>query len=299
VDRLQAMQIFTRIAELGSFTRVAEQLRLPRASVTHAVQYLETHMRVRLLQRTTRKVTMTEEGAAFYERCVHILGELDDAESMFSDVTSIPRGTIRFELPERFAHRIVIPALPEFLKQHPELRIVLSASDRLVNLLDEGIDFVVRAGELADSSLVARRICSMERVSVASRSYIERHGKPESIEDLTSHVAVGFFSTRAGRDADWTMTVEGQVRAIKMRSNLSVYSAESYLQAAFAGLGMAQFPRTGIAEQLESGDLIQILPHYPPPSMPVSLVYPHGRNLPSRVRIFADWVSELIASQTR
>lgn len=299
MDRLQAMQIFARIAEQGSFTRVAEQLRLPRPTVTHAVQYLESRMHVRLLQRTTRKVTMTEEGAAFYERCLRILSELDDAEAMFSDISAVPRGTIRFELPERVAHRIVVPKLPAFMAEYPDLRIVLSASDRVANLIDEGIDCVVRVGELADSSLVARRICSWPQLTLAAPAYIDEFGAPETIEDLAEHVAVGFFSSRSGRDFDWEFLQDGKVRLVKMRSNVSVNSAESYLQCCLGGLGLIQFPTTGITDQLNGGELVQVLHDFTPPPMPVSLLYPHGRHLPPRVRVFADWVSSLIADGPR
>ena len=296
MDRLQAMQIFARVAEQGSFTRVAEQLRLPRPTVTHAVQYLESRMHVRLLQRTTRKVTLTEEGAAFYERCLRILGELDDAEAMFSEISAVPRGTIRFELPERIAHRLVVPALPAFMAQYPDLRIVLSASDRLANLIDEGIDCVVRVGELVDSSLVARRICSWPQIVVAAPSYIDEHGAPETIEDLAEHIAVGFFSSRTGRDFDWEFLQDGKTRLVKMRSNVSVNSAESYMQCCRQGLGLIQFPNTGLLDLVKTGELVQVLEDVEAPPMPVSLLYPHGRHLPPRVRVFADWVRELIAN---
>ncbi|HTJ91651.1 MAG TPA: LysR family transcriptional regulator [Pararobbsia sp.] len=295
MDRLQAMQIFARIAEQGSFSRVAEQMRLPRPTVTHAVQYLESRLHVRLLQRTTRKVTLTEEGAAFYERCLRILGELDDAEAMFSEISSVPRGTIRFDLPERIAHRVVVPALPAFMAQYPDLRIVLSASDRLANLIDEGIDCVVRVGELVDSSLVARRICTWPQIIVASPAYIDEHGEPETIEDLAEHIAVGFFSSRTGRDFEWEFIQDGKVRDIKMRSNVSVNTAESYLQCCLGGLGLIQFPATGIADHLATRALVQVMPDIEAPPMPVSLLYPHGRHLPPRVRVFAEWVRELIA----
>lgn len=203
MDHLHAMRIFARVAHLGSFTKAAEQMQLPRPTVSNAVQYLEKHLKIRLLQRTTRRVALTAEGATYYERCARLLADLDDVETLFEDAGASPRGVIRVDLPERFALDKVIPAIPSFHARYPDLRIVMSTTDRFVDLIADGIDCAVRVGALSDTSLVARRIGELAQVNCASPAYLARHGTPRSPDDLPEHVAVGYFSSRTGRDMDW------------------------------------------------------------------------------------------------
>jgi LysR family transcriptional regulator, regulator for bpeEF and oprC len=294
MDHLQAMRVFARVAQLGSFTKAAEQLQLPRPSVSNAIQYLEEHLRVRLLQRTTRRVSLTHEGSAYYARCVQVLADIDDAESLFSDATAGPRGAIRVDLPERLALHTVIPALPDFFAQYPDIRVVLSASDRIIDLIEDGVDCAVRVGVLSDTTLVARRIGMFEQINCASPAYVERYGMPSTPDDLPQHVAVGFFSSRTGRDLDWEYEEDGEMRFVKMRSLVSVNSAHAYLGCCLAGLGMIQVPRDNIAELIAAGQLVEVLPEWKAAPLPVSVVFPHGRHLAPRVRIFIDWVAQLI-----
>lgn len=294
MDHLQAMRVFARVAQLGSFTKAAEQMQLPRPSVSNAIQYLEEHLRVRLLQRTTRRVSLTHEGTAYYARCVQVLADIDDAESLFSDATAGPRGAVRVDLPERLALHTVIPALPGFFAKYPDIRVVLSASDRIIDLIEDGVDCAVRVGVLSDTTLVARRIGMFEQINCASPAYVERYGMPGTPDDLPQHVAVGFFSNRTGRDLDWEYEQDGEMRCLKMRSLVSVNSAHAYLGCCLAGLGMIQVPRDNITRLIASGQLVEVLPEWKAAPLPVSIVFPHGRHLAPRVRIFIDWVAQLI-----
>lgn len=295
MDRFQAMQVFRRVAEQGSFTQAAEQLDLPRATVTNAVQQLERQLGVRLLHRTTRRVTLTEEGATWLERSARLLDELADAEAMFAP-RSRPQGVVRVDLPERLARLTVIPALPGFFERFPEIRLKLSATDRFVDPVGEGIDCVVRAGPLRDSSLVARSVGTMQQVNLASPAYLAAHGRPRSPADLAQHWAVNFFSSRTGRDLPWEYREGGQDRQLKMRSRVSVGSSEAYWACCVAGLGLIQAPRVGAEAALAAGELEEVLARWRPPALPVSVIFAHNRQLSPRVRAFVDWVVELLVS---
>ncbi|ABB11349.1 LysR family transcriptional regulator [Burkholderia sp. Ac-20384] len=301
MDHLQAMRIFARVAHLGSFTKAAEQLQLPRPTVSNAVQYLEKHLKVRLLQRTTRRVALTAEGATYYERCMRLLADLDDAETLFEDAGTTPRGAIRVDLPERFALNQVIPALPGFHARYPDLRVVIGTTDRFVDLVADGIDCAVRVGAMSDTSLVARRIGELAQINCAAPAYLERHGTPRSPDELPDHVAVGYFSSRTGRELDWEYADmdSGQLHAVKMRSVVSVNSSQAYLACCLAGLGLIQAPREGLGPLLADGSLVEVLPEWNAEPLPVSVVFPTGRHLAPRVRIFVDWLAETLGATPR
>ncbi|WP_431227285.1 LysR substrate-binding domain-containing protein [Burkholderia contaminans] len=301
MDHLQAMRIFARVAHLGSFTKAAEQLHLPRPTVSNAVQYLEKHLKVRLLQRTTRRVALTAEGATYYERCMRLLADLDDAETLFEDAGTTPRGAIRVDLPERFALNQVIPALPGFHARYPDLRVVIGTTDRFVDLVADGIDCAVRVGAMSDTSLVARRIGELAQINCAAPAYLERHGTPRSPDELPDHVAVGYFSSRTGRELDWEYADmdSGQLHAVKMRSVVSVNSSQAYLACCLAGLGLIQAPREGLGPLLADGSLVEVLPEWNARPLPVSVVFPTGRHLAPRVRIFVDWLADTLGSNPR
>ncbi|MBN3784295.1 MULTISPECIES: LysR family transcriptional regulator [Burkholderia] len=298
MDHLQAMRIFARVAHLGSFTKAAEQLQLPRPTVSNAVQYLEKHLKIRLLQRTTRRVALTAEGATYYERCVRLLADLDDAETLFEDAGTTPRGAIRVDLPERFALNQVIPALPGFHARYPDLRVVIGTTDRFVDLVADGIDCAVRVGAMSDTSLVARRIGELAQINCAAPAYLERHGTPRSPDELPDHVAVGYFSSRTGRELDWEYADmdSGELHAVKMRSVVAVNSSQAYLACCLAGLGLIQAPRDGLGPLLADGSLVEVLPEWNAEPLPVSVVFPTGRHLAPRVRIFVDWLAETLGA---
>ena len=295
MDKIRAMQVFAQVAEFGSFSKAAERLALPAATVTNTVQALEKHLGVRLLQRTTRKVTLTEDGALYLERCQKLLAELEDTESLFARSGVKPRGVVRVELPERLARLRIIPMLPDFFERYPDIQLKLGATDRFVNLVGEGVDCAVRVGPLADSTLVARRIGEMEQINIAAKTYLDRHGRPRSLADLASHLAVNYFSSRTGRDLAWEYVEDGEVKTLKMRSAVSVASSDAYLACCRAGLGLIQVPRNGIEDLLASGELEEVLPAYRPEPLPVSVVYSHNRQMTPRVRVFVDWVAGVLA----
>ncbi|MDB5766033.1 MAG: bacterial regulatory helix-turn-helix, lysR family protein [Collimonas fungivorans] len=297
MDRIQTMEVFSRVAELGSFSRAAEQLNLPPATVTNAIQALEKHLGARLLQRTTRKVTLTDEGITYLERCTRLLAEFEDADTLFQRDQLQPRGVIRVDLPERLAHTAVIPALPDFFALYPNLQIRLSATDRFVDLVGEAVDCVVRVGALSDSSLIARRICNIEQINCAAKSYLDRHGRPQSLKDLQQHTVVNYFSSRTGRDLGWEYMEDGEPRFLKLQGQVSVASSEAYLASCIAGLGLAQIPRFGLEQLLASGAMEEVLPDFKPPPLPVSVVYAHNKHLSPRVRVFVDWIARLLAER--
>jgi DNA-binding transcriptional LysR family regulator len=292
MDQIRGMQIFLAVADARSFTQAAERLDLPRPSVTNAVQAIEQHLGVRLLQRTTRKVSLTVEGMLYLERCRALLNDLEDINALFLATGRKPSGTIRVELPERIAHLTVIPALPEFCRQYPDIDVRLGSNDRIADIVGEGIHCAVRGGTLRDSTLIARPLGAMEQINVAAPSYLAQRGRPLSLEDLREHHAVNFFSSSTGRDLPWEYVDDhGQVQTITMPSRVSVGSSEAYIAAARAGLGLVQMPRMGVEPYLASGELEEVLPAHRPPPLPISIVYSHNRHLSPRVRVFVDWLT--------
>ncbi|CAJ0771813.1 LysR family transcriptional regulator [Burkholderiaceae bacterium 26] len=295
MDRLQAMQVFTRVVEASSFTKAADSLQLPRATVTNLVQSLEAHLGVRLLHRTTRRVNVTADGAAYYERCVRLLGDLEETEAAFSQSASGARGTLRIDVPASIGKRLLVPRIRDFHEAYPDLQLEIGMSDRTVDLVQEGVDCAVRGGELQDSSLVARRIGQLSMVNCASPEYLARFGTPQTLEDLQDHTAVNYFSARNGRRMDWDFVIDGQKQIHKVRSMVSVNDAESAVACGLHGLGLLQTSRFLVYEHLMSGALVEVLPDHVSEPVPVSVVYPHNRHLSPKVRVFVDWVATLFA----
>jgi DNA-binding transcriptional LysR family regulator len=295
MDQLKAMHIFRTVAECNSFAQAAAQLDLPRPTVTNAVQSVEQQLGVRLLQRTTRKVSLTVEGAIYLERCTRLLNELEDMNALFAGAGHIPGGTVRVDAPERLAHINLIPKLPEFFSKYPDIQVRVGSNDRFADLVGEGIDCAIRVGALRDSGLVARRIGQMEQVNCASASYLARHGTPASLADLAQHYQVKFFSSQTGRDMEWEYQEDGENRTLAMRSQVSVSSTEAYVASCRAGLGLIQAPRYGIEQLIASGELVEVLPKWRPRALPVSVVYSHNRHLSPRVRVFVDWAVSMLS----
>ncbi|ACC73742.1 LysR family transcriptional regulator [Paraburkholderia phymatum] len=293
MDRLQAMQVFTRVVDTNSFTRAAETLDLPRASVTTIIQNLEAFLGTRLLHRTTRRLSLTPDGAAYYERCVRILADVEETEASFQSGNKKPNGKLRIDMPGSIGRLLVIPALCEFHTKYPDIDLQLGLSDRPVDLLQEGVDCVVRVGALQDSSLVARRIGLFEGVTCAAPAYFERAGIPQTLDDLEQHKAVNYFSSRTGRVMDWSFLVEGKEIEVKMKSVVSVNDADAYVTCGLEGFGLIQPPLFMVLPHLRSGQLVEVLPDLKPLPMPISAVYPHSRHLSSKVRVFVDWIAEI------
>lgn len=293
MDHLDALHLFTRIAEQRSFGRAADQLDVPRATATHAIKQLEARLGTRLLERSTRHVRPTPDGEAFYERCVHVLSELDDAEASLRHAASNPRGVLRVDMHGTHATGIVLPRIREFRERYPNIDIVISSEDRLVDLVREGIDCAIRGGAVRDSSLVARRLAVIPEVTCASPDYLARFGTPQHPSELAAHQAVQFFNSSGGRAYPFEFTIDGKVREVELKGWLTVNYAESYVVAARNGCGLIQLPRYHVEDDLRSGHLIEVLADFSGPGFPVTALYPHRRQLSPRVRIFLDWVGQL------
>jgi DNA-binding transcriptional LysR family regulator len=293
MDRLDAMRLFTRVVDRRSFTQAAHDLDVPRSTATKVIGDMEKRLGVRLLQRTTRTVRPTLDGEAYYRRCLGILSDVEDAEGAF--VGAVPRGTLRIEVQGTLARHFLMPSFPAFLDSHPALDIVMSESDRWVDLVQEGVDCALRYGKLRDSDLVARKVATLERITVATPGYVARHGMPAGLDGLDGHRVVGLRSITTGAVTPLEFSVDGQVHALALASTLSVTGTESYLAGIRLGLGLAQVPRFHVEDELRAGALIQILPAHPVPAAPVWLLYHRSRQLSPRVRTFLDWAAREFA----
>ncbi|KIH82624.1 LysR family transcriptional regulator [Pseudomonas batumici] len=293
MDRFNAMRVFTRIVELGGFAKAADSLQVPRASVTVLVKQLEAHLGVQLLHRTTRQVSTTLDGAAYYQRCVQLLADLEETEAVFSAARQNPRGTLRVDMPAGIGRLIVIPVLPEFTERYPLIDLEIGLNDRPVDLIRDGVDCVLRGGQALDDSLVARPLVLVEQVTCASPAYLERMGMPTSLADLEGHLMVEYFSSVTGKRFGLEFQQAGQLQAIDLPKRLSVSSADGYLAACEAGYGLVQIPYYHVVEQLRSGQLCEVLRDHPPPGLPLSAMYPPHRQMSARVRVFVDWLVEI------
>ncbi|MEO4045993.1 LysR family transcriptional regulator [Pseudomonas sp. CAU 1711] len=294
MDRLHAMQAFVRVAELASFTRAAESLGQPKASVSLLVQQLENQLGARLLHRTTRRVSLTQDGQACYERCKDLLADAEEIEAMFQLDASQLRGRLRVDMNQAVARDLVLPRLAEFLAAHPRLQLELSCTDHRVDLIREGFDCVLRVGGQADPGLIARPLGQMEQINCASPAYLQRFGTPHSLADLSAHRLVHYVSVLGSKPDGWEYQEDGQTRVLDMPGALTVNSTDAYSQACLAGLGLIQVPRVGVLPQLADGRLVEVLPAYRAAPMPVVLLYPHRRNLSKRVQLFMDWLAAQI-----
>ncbi|HBR1414373.1 LysR family transcriptional regulator [Klebsiella pneumoniae] len=290
MDRFQEMQVFVRIAERHSFSLASEDLQIPRATVTNLIKRLEQRIGVRLLERTTRQVHLTHDGEAYYHKCVRLLADLEEAESAFRNAP--PAGLLRVNLQGTLARHFVLPLLSGFLEQYPSIRLHVGEDDRLVDLVREGVDCVLRAGILQDSSLIGRQVATMEQVTVASPTYLALHGMPKTPDDLENHFAVDYVSSAIGRPTSLDFRVGNEIVERRLLAKISVTGADLYTGAALSGLGLAQVPRYRIEAELADDRLRIVLPEYPPPPMPVSVLYPQNRQLSARVRVFAQWLAQ-------
>lgn len=291
MNRLDAMQVFVRVAELASFTRAAESLGLPKASISTSVQQLESLLGTRLLHRTTRRVQLTLDGQIFYERSKDLLADVDELEGLFQQGATNLTGRLRIDMPSAMAKNHLLPRLPEFLALHPQLQLEISSTDRRVDLIREGFDCVIRVGKLTDSTLIARSLGKLELLNYASPAYLERFGIPQSLEDLSQHQLVHYTPTLGTKSAGFEYIENGEHKAIAMGGNITVNNSDAYQAACLAGFGIAQIPRIGAQEYVAQGQLIELLTNYRAEPMPVSLLYPNRRNLVRRVQVFMDWVS--------
>jgi DNA-binding transcriptional LysR family regulator len=290
---LETVRAFVRVAELGSFTRAASHLAVPKARVSQQVQRLEGAVGARLLHRTTRAVRLTPDGELFLARARTLLLESEDLGAMFAGPGAL-RGRVRIDLPVNLARDAVIPRIPDLLARHPNLELQVSTTDRLVDVVGEGFDCVVRVAALRDSSLVAIRLGKLEMINCASAGYLRTYGKPKSLADLDRHVLVHYSSTLGSDVPEFEYHDGAGYRVRPMKSVVTVNNADAFQAACRAGLGIIQVPRAGVAKALGTGELVEVLPKFRGQALSVFLLHPHGRNVPKRVRVVLDWLESIL-----
>ena len=286
MDRFDSMRLFARVVERRSFTGAAQDLGLPRSTATEVVKQLEKRLGVRLLQRTTRQVMPTLDGEAYYRRCLAILSDVEEAESAFTGAK--PSGPLKVDVHGTLARHFLFPGLPRFLAEYPGIQLHLGEGDRLVDLIREGVDCVLRVGEPRDSAMVGKRIAMLQEGTFASPDYLAKFGTPRRPVDLENHRLIGFVSSVTGNVMPLELTIDGKLEYFTPPLALSVASGESMVAAAEAGLGLIQLPRYHV----EGRRLVEVLADHRPSLTPVSLLYPHSRQLSPRVRVFIDWVTK-------
>jgi DNA-binding transcriptional LysR family regulator len=294
MDRISSLELFVRIVDRGSFSAAASDLGVSRPVATATIKALEERLGTRLLQRSTRHVQPTAEGEAYHRRCVAILADIEDADRGASGAVA---GLLRVDVPGHMARAMLLPALPAFLAKHPALTVHLGEGERFVDLLREGVDCVVRAGILADSDMMVRRLGVMEEITCASPDYLAGHGVPVSPDRLDGHVMIGFVSSRTERPLPLEFTVDGRAIEVTLSARLLVGGADTSAAAARLGLGLVQAPRYRLEDDLNSGALVEVLADFPPTPTPISVLYPSNRQLSPRVRVFVDWLIDTIGPQ--
>lgn len=296
MDRFDSLRLFTRIVELGSFTRAAGELGIPRASATHAIKALEARLGARLLERTTRQVCATLDGQSYYDRCTRLLAELDEMESSLSNLVEDPGGVVRVDLPGLHATHLLLPRIAEFRERYPRLELVVSHyGGRISDLLRDGVDCLVRSGSVNDASLLQRPLAQAGDVLCAAPAYLKAAGTPRHPDELVDHIAVGCIAHHRDSAAPLVLKVGGERREFRLRATLSVDQAEPFVACIENGCGLAQLPRFQVQRQLREGSLVAVLDAWAPPPRQISLLCPSSRRLPARVRAFAEWIEGVYA----
>lgn len=293
MNKIDAMHAFVRVAELSSFTLAAQSLGISKANISGLIQSLEEWLGTRLFHRTTRKVHLTEDGQAFYERCKDLLADMEELETIFQHGPEQVSGRLRVDMTTGMAKNIIIPRLPEFLNKHPKLEVQLSSTDRKVDLVREGFDCVVRVGTLNDSSLIARSLGKLKLINCASPTYLKTYGIPETLDDLARHQLIHYVPIFGAKSSGWEYWDGTANTSINMSGALTVNNGEAYEAACLAGLGLIQAPEIAVRHHIQQGRLVDVLPGYLAAPMPISLLYANRRHLSKRIRVFMDWVAEV------
>ncbi|TCK31040.1 LysR family transcriptional regulator [Ancylobacter aquaticus] len=297
MDQIAAMRAFARVVEAGSFSRAADLLDIPKPTVTKLIQQLEAHLRTKLLNRSTRRVAVTPDGAAYYERALALLSDLDELDGSMAHSQATPSGRLRVDVPSSLALYALIPALPDFFARHPDIQLDLGVTDRPVDLLAENVDCAIRGGDLLDPTLIARRIGEVRLMHYAAPAYIKRHGLPQHPRELAQgHHIIGYFSARTGRPVAFDMVRGEESYELHLPHVLATNDSTAYLAAGLAGLGITQTIEAMVAPYLESGALVRVLPDWQAGPIVLHVVYAPNRHLSSRLRVFVDWVAELFGS---
>lgn len=296
MNKLQAMEVFVQVVDAGGFTRAAEAMQLPKATVSTLVQGLEQALEVKLLHRTTRHVSVTADGAAYYERCLRILSDVREAEESLSRNRANPSGRLRVDVSSGIANDILLPALSDFFQRYPDIRLDLGIGDRPVDLVEEGVDCAIRGGNLPDSALIARRVGILHFVTCATPGYLDQHGRPTHPNDLASHRCINYFSSKTGKTYDWDFIRGDEVINIAAPACLAVNDSTAYLNAGMQGLGLMQMSSFMVDQMVAVGKLEIVLPGWTSMPLPVNVVYPQNRHLSAKVRVFVEWVADLFLS---
>ncbi|BBU30334.1 LysR family transcriptional regulator [Burkholderia sp. THE68] len=293
MGRLEAIKIFTRVAETNSFSRTADLLDLPRGTVSRTIQTLEDQLSVRLFSRSTRQVSLTDAGRMYYEQCAKIIGDLSEVEARLSTARSSASGTVRIDTSGTIARSLILPSLQEFLDLYPDIDVRVGLADRNIDLIQEGVDCVIRAGSLEESSLVARRIGNAKVVTCAAPSYFEKHGIPGCPKDLTAHTAVNYFSSKTGKVVPFEFEQDQQLYKLTLKSKFTVNEGNAYVDAALQGFGIIQPSRYIVEEYLKHGTLKEVLSEFRTPAIPISIVYPHRNHVSSATRCLTNWIADI------
>jgi DNA-binding transcriptional LysR family regulator len=296
MDQLLAIRVFVRIADARSFAKAADSLNLPRSSVSKLLQDLEQHLGTKLVERSTRALTITPAGEAYRDQALALLADLDEMDSAAARAVALPRGKLRVDVGSSLANGVIIPALAEFRTRYPDIELLLGVNDRPVDLIGEGVDCVIRGGALADSSLIARQLGTLGSVTCATPGYLLANGMPAHPKDLeTTHTAISYFFPQTGKSLALRYSRGGESHEIAARSALSVSESTAQIQAVLAGLGIGQIFTFSVRDHLASGELVTIFDDWTQPSLPLHLVYPGTRHPNAKTRAFADWIVELFA----
>lgn len=289
MDKLESMQVYVCVVDTHSFARAAEVLGLPRSTVSRVIKALEAYLGIQLLQRTTRKLSVTADGRRYYDECKNLLANIAAMESSFPGRSAQPKGRFKVGMPQSLARHCILPRLPDFLRHYPDLELILCSSDNVEDIIQEGYDCAIRTGRIDDSTtLIARPLANFTWVILASPTYIARHGKPETVNDLERHHAVGYLNHRTGRTIEWFFTLDDGDCAIRMKETLAVDDTDAYIQAGVEGLGLIRVASYLAAPYLKSGALVPCMGNLSF-DLPLSLVYPQNRYLPPSVRAFYTW----------
>ena len=294
MENLNSLRVFVRVAESRSFTEAAKRLGLTPSAVSKAITRLEQELNVRLLHRTTRSVGLTNDGESFFDHCLLVLAQIEDAENVLKRATSSPHGRLRVHMPVGFGRHVIVPALSQFIKLHPALVLDAELSDRTVDLAYEGIDAAVHIGEPADARLIARKLCNLRFVACASPDYLALNGEPRTPDELDKHHCLAYVQMHSGRYRDWQFYENGKPFSKTVSGRLNINNAESLLEAATSGLGIAMISNFIAAEAIREGKLRCILNDYVGIGPQVSVVYLPSRHLSLKVRAFVDFLLELI-----
>lgn len=294
MDRIELYRVFVRVVDCAGFTRAADQLKLPRSTVSEAVRTLEQRLGTRLLHRTTRQVTPTQDGLLFHARCQQLIADADEAEQLFRQSPQNLSGRLKVDVPGRIGRLIIAPALPGFLQAHPHIDVELGMTDRSIDLVEDGVDCALRVGPLQDSRLVARGIGQLPLINVASPAYVERHGMPTHPSQLGMHWGVLYASPGNGRVEAWEWRENGILRSQPLAGRVTVNSAEAYIACCIAGLGMIQIPAYDVRAELAAGSLLEVMPGHRADPMPMHLLFPHRRHPSQRLRVFVDWLQQVL-----